>query len=134
MRKSLTQLEWVFPAPTKSGYIEPSSLKKQHLNACKGSQDSSQSQAKKPKWNVEPFPLYTLRHTCLTRWAPHMDPWTLAKLAGHRDMVITKRYIHPADETIRAAIEKARGAICVPTEHAPTDPPPQSRTSIVPIQ
>jgi len=39
-----------------------------------------------------------------------MDPWTLAYLAGHRDMAITKRYIHPADETVRAAIEKARDA------------------------
>ena len=43
----------------------------------------------------QPFELYTLRHTCLTRWAPHMDPWTLAYLAGHRDMNITKRYVHP---------------------------------------
>jgi integrase len=43
----------------------------------------------------EGFELYTLRHTCLTRLAPHMDPWTLAYLAGHRDMNITKRYVHP---------------------------------------
>ncbi len=60
------------------------------------------------KWNVEPFPLYTLRHTCLTRWAPHMDPWALAYLAGHRDMSITKRYVHPQQGTLREAIEKAR--------------------------
>ncbi len=47
------------------------------------------------------FELYTLRHACLTRWAPHMDPWTLAYLlAGHRDMNITKRYIHPQEQTI----------------------------------
>ena len=64
------------------------------------------------KWNVEPFPLYTLRHTCLTRWAPHMDPWTLAYLAGHRDMSITKRYIHPQEQNTRAAIERARAALC----------------------
>jgi integrase len=54
------------------------------------------------------FELYILRHTCLTRWAPHMDPWTLAYLAGHRDMNITKRYIHPQEQTIREAMEKAR--------------------------
>jgi hypothetical protein len=23
-----------------------------------------------------------------------MDPWTLADLAGHRDLSITKRYVH----------------------------------------
>jgi integrase len=95
---------WVFPAPTESGHIEPSSIKKQHEKACKGTCEQAD------EWEVQPFPLYTLRHTCLTRWAPHMDPWTLAKLAGHRDMAITKRYIHPADETVRAAIEKARDA------------------------
>jgi integrase len=56
------------------------------------------------------FELYTLRHTCLTRWAPHMDPWTLAYLAGHQDMNITKRYIHPQQQTVLDAMEKARSA------------------------
>jgi hypothetical protein len=37
-----------------------------------------------------------------------MDPWTLAYLAGHRDMSITKRYVHPQAETVRAAIERER--------------------------
>ena len=51
-----------------------------------------------------------LRHTCLTRWAPHMDPWTLAYLAGHRNMNITKRYIHPQEQTVRAAMDRAQVA------------------------
>jgi hypothetical protein len=33
-----------------------------------------------------------------------MDPWTLAYLAGHRDMNITKRYLHPQEKTILEAI------------------------------
>jgi hypothetical protein len=40
-----------------------------------------------------------------------MDPWTLAYLAGHRDMSITKRYVHPQEYSTRAAIEKARAAL-----------------------
>ena len=44
-----------------------------------------------------------------------MDPWTLAYLAGHRDMSITKRYVHPQEYSTRAAIEKARAAL---TGHA----------------
>lgn len=88
---------WVFPARTMSGHIEPSSLKRQHAKALRVS-------------SVAPFDLYTLRHTCLTRWAPFMDPWTLAYLAGHRDMNITKRYVHPQEHTIREAMEKARSA------------------------
>jgi integrase len=86
--------EWVFPAPTQSGHIEPSSVKRQQLTAFDRS-------------NIKSFPLYTLRHTCLTRWAPHMDPYTLAYLAGHSNMRITKRYIHPQDDTVRASMERA---------------------------
>lgn len=99
--------EWVFPAQTRSGHIEPASVKRQHHKACKG-QAKDDKQTGEKRFEVQPFPLYTLRHTCLTRWAPHMDPWTLAYLAGHRDMAITKRYVHPQADTIREAIERAR--------------------------
>jgi integrase len=98
MRRCTFEGPWIFPAPTKSGHIEPSTLQGQHAKAC--------SLAK-----IEHFPLYTFRHTCLTRWAPFMDPWTLAYLAGHRDMSITKSYVHPQEYKTRAAIEKARVAL-----------------------
>lgn len=87
---------WLFPASTASGYIEPSLVRRQHRKACKDSE-------------VEKFDLCALRHTCLTRWAPHMDPWTLAYLAGHRDMAITKRYVHPQTESIKRAMTQAQG-------------------------
>ncbi len=45
----------------ESGHIEKSSLKKQHQRAIKESK-------------VPAFVLYECRHTCLTRWAEHMDP------------------------------------------------------------
>jgi integrase len=73
--------EWVFPAGTESGHIEKSTLKKQHPKACTIAKLAS-------------FPLYTLRHTCLTRWAAYMDPYTLAYLAGHSDFSTTRRYVH----------------------------------------
>jgi hypothetical protein len=38
-----------------------------------------------------------------------MDPYTLAYLAGHSNMRITKRYIHPQDDTVRASMERAMG-------------------------
>ena len=98
VRRQQFTAEWVFPAPTRSGHIEPSTLQGQHAKAG--------ALAK-----VVHFPLYTFRHTCLTRWAPFMDPWTLAYLAGHRDMSFTKRYIHPQEYNTRAAIEKARAAL-----------------------
>ena len=99
-----------FPAQTKSGHIEPSSLKKQHSKAISEAKRMLREDTGRMDAKFESFDLYTLRHTCLTRWAPHMDPWTLAYLAGHRDMNITKRYVHPQAQTIRAAMDWARGA------------------------
>jgi integrase len=100
--------EWVFPAQTMSGHIEPSSLKKQHAKAVSEATRIVREDTQDPERALAGFELYTLRHTCLTRWAPHMDPWTLAYLAGHRDMNTTKRYIHPQEQTILDAMEKAR--------------------------
>jgi integrase len=98
---------WVFPAHTKSGHIEPSSLKKQHLKAIAEATRILRQESQSEDRKLDPFELYTMRHTWLTRWAPHMGPWTLAYLAGHRDMNITKRYIHPQEQTIRDAMERA---------------------------
>jgi len=79
---------------------------------------------------VEPFTLYTLRHTCLTRWAEHMDPYTLAYLAGHGDFATTKRYVHPQPETVRAAMERvheAKGGHSA--QNRPSEPTGSSETS-----
>jgi integrase len=94
MRRGAHSEEWVFPAPTRTGHIEKSSLRKQHRKAIKLAK-------------LEPFNLYTLRHTCLTRWAAYMDPYTLAYLAGHSDFSTTKRYVHPQADTVRSAMERA---------------------------
>jgi len=88
---------WLFPAPTASGHIEPSSLKKQHAKACRLAK-------------IEPFDLYTFRHTCLTRWAPHMDLFTLQYLAGHSDIRTTRRYVHPQQQDTLKAMARARKA------------------------
>jgi integrase len=102
--------QWVFPAPTKSGHIEPSTIKKQHGKAIKQATAILRKQTGQEDTAFQSFELNTLRHTSLTRWAPHMDPWTLAHLAGHRDMNITKRYIHPQEQTIRSAMDRAQVA------------------------
>lgn len=98
MRKGTGQPDgWVFPARTKSGHMGPSTIKKQHARALTAS-------------GVPPFVLYTLRHTCITRWAKHVDPYKLHVLAGHTDMNTTMRYVHPNDADMLEAMEKARGA------------------------
>ena len=89
--------------------MESSTLKKQHVKAIQEATKILRKQTGRDDVSFQGFDLYTLRHTCLMRWAPHMDPWTLAYLAGHRDMNITKRYVHSQEQTIRAAMDRARG-------------------------
>ena len=96
MRRAGLPSDWVFPAPTQSGHTEASTIKKQHAAAVKAS-------------GVARFVLYTFRHTCITRWAKHMDPFTLHILAGHTDMNTTKRYVHPSDDDILEAMERVQG-------------------------
>jgi integrase len=88
---------WVWPAPTKSGHIEPSSLKKQHRKALGLA-------------SVRPFVLYSLRHTFLTRLGESgCDAWTLARIAGHSSIGISARYVHPSENAVFAAVEKLGG-------------------------
>jgi Phage integrase family len=89
---------WVFPAPTKSGRINQSSIKKQHRKALKLS-------------GVTPFVPYDLRHTCLTRWARYLDPFTLKKLAGHESLETTMKYIHLNEVDSEARLLEARAKI-----------------------
>jgi len=88
---------WVWPAPTRSGHLESSSLKKQHIKALRLS-------------GVRPFVLYSLRHTFLTRLGESgCDAWTLARIAGHSSIRISTRYVHPSEEAVLAAVERLGG-------------------------
>jgi len=88
---------WVWPAPTRSGHLEPSSIKKQHAKAVKASR-------------VRRFVLYSLRHTFLTRLGESgCDTWTLARIAGHSSIAISARYVHPSHDSVLAAVERLGG-------------------------
>ena len=88
---------WVWPAPTNSGHVEGSSVKKQHAKALKLSA-------------VRPFVLYSLRHTFLTRLgASGCDAWTLARIAGHSSIAISSRYVHPSEDAVLNAISRLGG-------------------------
>lgn len=88
---------WVWPAPTRSGHLEGSSIKKQHAKALKASK-------------VRPFVLYALRHTFLTRLGESgCDTWTLARIAGHSSVAMSTRYVHPSEDAVLAAVERLGG-------------------------
>lgn len=88
---------WVWPAPTYSGHVEPSSLRKQHSAAVKAS-------------SVRPFVLYAFRHTFLTRLGESgCDAWTLARIAGHSSISISSRYVHPSENAVLVAMARLGG-------------------------
>ena len=88
---------WVWTAPTHSGHIEASSLKKQHSKALRLSK-------------VRPFVLYSMRHTFLTRLGESgCDVWTLARIAGHSSIAISARYVHPSEDAVFTAISRLGG-------------------------
>jgi integrase len=93
MRSSHATSEWVFPAQTKSGHIESSTLKKQHAAALRAA-------------DVSPFVIYDLRHTCITRWAKTLPLPVVQKLAGHTSIGTTMRYVHLNDADVLAAMKR----------------------------
>ena len=100
----------MWPAPTRSGHIDHSSLKKQHAKAFR----LVNAEAKKNCLRtVTPFVLYSLRHTFLTRLGESgCDAWTLARIAGHSSITISKRYVHPSEDAVLAAMERLRLTGC----------------------
>lgn len=95
---------WVWPAPTKSGHIDHSSLKKQHATTFKTVNAEAKKQSLQP---VQPFVLYSLRHTFLTRLGAsgRCDVWTLAKIAGHSSIAMSSRYVHPSGDHVLDAVQ-----------------------------
>ena len=81
---------WAFPAGTKSGRVE--SVKSQHRKALRLSGLHN------------PFVLYSLRHTLLTRLGEAgADPFVIQKIAGHSNILISQRYVHPTPERVEKA-------------------------------
>jgi integrase len=94
---------WIWEAPTASGHIESSSLKKQHARTFRTLAEQAAQSNVRP---VCPFVLYTLRHTFLTRLGESgCNVWTLARIAGHSSIIMSVRYVHPSEEAVLSALE-----------------------------
>ena len=88
---------WVWPAETKAGHINHDSLKVQHKKALQLAK-------------VRPFEVYSIRHTFLTRLGESgCDVWTLARVAGHSNIAISKRYVHPSEDAVLNALSRLGG-------------------------
>ena len=89
----MAKSDWLFPSP--SGQRPLGSVRKSHEAAI-------------VKAAIKPhFRLYDLRHTALTRMAmAGVDLPTLRELAGHANVQMTMRYLHPTAQHKMAAIRK----------------------------
>jgi len=88
---------WVWPAATKAGHINHDSMKVQHKKALKLA-------------TVRPFEIYSIRHTFLTRLGESgCDAWTLARIAGHSNISISQRYVHPSEDAVLNALSRLSG-------------------------
>ena len=95
---------FVWPAETRSGHIEPSTVRKQHAKAFTAVAEEAAKRNQKP---VRPFVLYSFRHTFLTRLGQSgCDVWTLARIAGHSSIGISARYVHPSEDAVLDAISR----------------------------
>ena len=88
---------WVWPAETKDEHINHDSLKLQHKTALKTAK-------------LRPFEVYSIRHTFLTRLGESgCDVWTLARIAGHSNISISQRYVHPSEDAVLNALSRLSG-------------------------
>jgi integrase len=93
---------WVWEAPTASGHVEPSTLTKQHRRTFKTLASEAALNGATP---IQPFVLYSLRHTFLTRLGESgCNVWTLARIAGHSSIAMSARYVHPNDDSVLDAM------------------------------
>jgi integrase len=112
---------WVWPAPTQSGHMEPSSIRKQHAAVFRRVSKEAVEKNEKP---MRPFVLYSLRHTFLTRLGQSgCDVWTLARIAGHASISISSRYVHPSDDSVLDAISRLGGHNFGHRENSPAQLP-----------
>jgi len=108
---------WIWPAKTRSGHVEVSSLRKHHTKAFELIAREAAKNSLKP---VRPFVLYSLRHTFLTRLGESgCDVWTLARIAGHSQIGISSRYVHPSEDSMFAAMSRLGGHKIGHSEESP---------------
>ena len=103
---------WVFPTESKSGHLEQGSAKNQYEAAFATIDKAAKEECKKAGRDeaeaktLKPFAPYCLRHTALTNLAPLCDTFTLKTIAGHSQISMTARYVHPQGEVIGEAFKK----------------------------
>jgi integrase len=88
---------YVWPSETSTGYIHDETVRRAHLKVIDAAK-------------VRHFVLHSIRHTFLTRLGESgCDVWTLARIAGHSQIGISSRYVHPSEDAMQVAMSRLGG-------------------------
>jgi integrase len=88
---------WNFIADNKDEHVNHDTFKGQHKSAIRLAK-------------VRAFEVYSLRHTFLTRLGESgCDVWTLARIAGHSNIKMSTRYVHPSENAVLNAFSRLGG-------------------------
>jgi len=109
---------YVWPAKTKSGYVNDETIRRAHLDAVRAS-------------GVRHFVLHSIRHTFFTRLGESgCDVWTLARVAGHASIKVSSHYVHPSQDAAETAILRLGASPPVGTKLGTTENEPLSIPAI----
>jgi hypothetical protein len=79
-------------------------------SSTRGHKTLEEEAAKNNEKAIRPFVLYNLRHTFLTRLGESgCDAWTLARIAGHSNVSMSSRYVHPSEDAVLTAMARLGG-------------------------
>ena len=109
-----------------------SSLRKQ---CAKAFEVVAKEAAKNNLKSVRPFVLYSLRHAFLTSLGESgCDVWTLARIAGHSQIQISSRYVHPSEDATFAAMSRPGGHKTGHSEEREGESESQAANSVIRFQ
>jgi len=88
--------------PKNSDYVFPNNETGKHIQDVKNSFHTACREAK-----IKSLRFHDLRHTAATKMIEAgVDIATVSKILGHSSIIMTMRYAHPGEKTMRAATEK----------------------------
>ena len=97
--RGVLDARWIMAGKPEKGWVWPAETKDDHIN-----HDSRKALRLS---RVRPFEVYCIRHTFHTRLGESgCDVWTLAKIAGHSNIAISARYVHPSGDAVLRAMDR----------------------------
>src|ERR1019366_4737142 len=101
-RKAMAESTWIFPGEDPRRPMLVTSFDHLHAKVCRPGRGE-----KRRFLFPQDFVIHGLRHTFLTRLGEAgADAFTIMKLAGHSNVTVSQKYVHPTPEAVERAIDR----------------------------